>query len=53
MSAKVEYDYLVSNGVLEELFPGFSGDWTKDKERFTKMYEINNAAIKEIDTKYE
>lgn len=53
MSARSEYDVLVKNGVLEEIFPGFSGDWEKDKNRFTRMWEMNNAAIKEIDTDYD
>jgi hypothetical protein len=53
MSAKVEYEYIKETGSLEELFPGLTGDWEKDKKYFTKMYEDNLKAIKQIDINYE
>lgn len=53
MSAIKEYEFLKSNGVLLELFPDLTGDWKSDSKIFTELWELNNDAIKDIDTYYD
>lgn len=36
---KDQYLFLKETGELEELVPNMSGDWSKDKNKFTKIYE--------------
>lgn len=53
MKAKNEYDVLLDNGELLELYPELSGSWTKDKKKFTKIWEQNIEAIKNIDIDFD
>jgi hypothetical protein len=42
MSAKKQYNMLLKNGILLELYPEeLTGNWLEDKETFTKFYEAN------------
>ena len=48
MKAKQEYQRLLSSGDLEELYPELKGDWKKDKKEFTRLYDLNNEALKNM-----
>ena len=39
----------LENGDLEMLFPGLTGEWTKDKKAFTRIWEENQKLINDID----
>lgn len=41
MSARREYNVLLKNGILLELYPELIGNWLDDKDTFTKLYEAN------------
>lgn len=41
MSAKKQYNMLLKNGILLELYPELIGEWSLDKDTFTKLYEAN------------
>lgn len=41
MTAKREYNMLLKNGILLELYPEFTGDWSIDEDSFTKLHEAN------------
>jgi hypothetical protein len=41
MSAKKEYNALLKNGVLLDLFEDMCGNWEEDESLFTKYYEAN------------
>ena len=53
MRAKKEYEVLLNNGELLEMYPELSGVWSKDKKRFTKIWEQNVEAIKNIDINFD
>jgi|TARA_R110000868_G_scaffold74337_5_gene214943 hypothetical protein len=53
MKAKNEYDELLANGELLELYPDLSGSWQKDKKTFTSTWEQNVEAIKDIDKDFD
>lgn len=53
MKAKEEYNVLLENGELLELYPELSGSWAKDKKKFTTIWEQNIEAIKNIDIDFE
>ncbi len=53
MKAKNEYQVLLENGELLEMYPGLSGSWDKDKKRFTIIWEQNIEAIKDIDVDFD
>ena len=53
MKAKNEYDELLKNGELLELYPDLSGSWQKDKKSFTAAWEQNIEAIKDIDINFD
>lgn len=53
MKAKNEYDELLKNGELLELYPDLSGSWQKDKNSFTAAWEQNVEAIKDTDTNFD
>lgn len=46
-----QYQAFKESGDLKVLFKGMSGDWEKDKVRFTRIYEENQRIIEEA-TKY-
>lgn len=41
MSAKKQYNMLLKNGILLELYEELEGNWELDKDSFTKLYEAN------------
>lgn len=49
MTPRQTYDMLVETGELMVMYDefNFTGKWSKDKELFLKVYEANEAAIKE------
>lgn len=53
MKAKREYNALLSNGELLELYPELSGSWREDKDKFTSLWEQNIEAIKNIDINFD
>ena len=53
MSAKGEYSMLLEMGELIDLYPHLTGDWKKDKDEFTKMWEANKDMFNELDVNYE
>lgn len=44
-NAKKEYHILLENKELLEMFPDFTGKWSKDKKDFTKFYEMNEEIL--------
>lgn len=42
---KKQFDMFVETGELKMLFPGLTGNWDKDKERFMKLHEQMSRAI--------
>lgn len=42
-----QYQAFKESGDLKVLFKGMSGDWDKDKTRFTRIYEENQRIIEE------
>jgi|LakMenE01Jun11ns_1017448.scaffolds.fasta_scaffold8261799_2 hypothetical protein len=42
-----QYQAFKESGDLKALFKGMSGDWEKDKVRFTRIYEENQRIIEE------
>jgi len=53
MTAKKEYDFLLENGELLELYPTLSGSWSKDRKKFLPLWEKNVEAIKNIDVDFD
>lgn len=53
MKVKKEYDVLLDSGELLEMYPELSGSWKKDKNKFTKIWEQNIKAIKDIDVDFD
>ena len=53
MSAIKQYEFLLESGDLLELYPGLSGIWKDDKDKFTKLYNLNIEAIKELEINFE
>ena len=47
--AEIQYKAFLENGDLEMLFPGLTGEWTKDKKAFTRIWEENQKLINDID----
>lgn len=45
-TAKEEYDILLDNGDLFNLFPSFKGIWEKDKKEFSRFHEMNEEILK-------
>jgi hypothetical protein len=45
MSAKTEYEMLIQDENFLEIYPGFTGDWKKDKKMFTELYIQNIEVI--------
>ena len=48
MKAKQEYQNLLRSGDLEILYPDLTGEWKKDQKEFTRLYDLNNEALKDI-----
>lgn len=48
MEVKKEYEAMLASGDLEILFPSMTGDWEKDKEKFTKQYNRNQEILKKL-----
>ena len=42
-----QYQAFKDSGDLKTLFRGMSGDWDKDKLKFTRIYEENQRIIEE------
>lgn len=53
MQVKREYETLLENGELLELYPWLSGSWRKDKNKFTALWDKNIEAIKNIDVNFD
>jgi hypothetical protein len=53
MSAKGEYSVLLDLGDLLVLYPELTGEWENDKVEFTRMWEDNKDAFKDLDMEYE
>ena len=53
MKTKKEYDVLLENGELLEMYPELSGSWSQDKNSFTVIWEQNIEAIKNIDINFD
>lgn len=53
MTAKNEYNLLLENGDLLELYPKLSGSWRKDEKTFTAIWAKNVEAIKNIDVNFD
>lgn len=49
--AQVQYNFFLESGDLESLFPSMTGEWEKDKKRFTKIWEDNQKLIRDIECK--
>ena len=45
---EIQYKAFLENGDLEMLFPGLTGEWTKDKKAFTRIWEENQKLINDI-----
>ena len=45
--AQRQYQAFKESGDLKVLFKGMSGDWEKDKVKFTRVYEENLRIIEE------
>lgn len=45
MKAEQEYKILLESGDLLAMYPGFSGEWEKDRKIFTQIYEDNQRII--------
>lgn len=45
--AQKQYQSFKDSGDLKALFRGMSGDWEKDKLKFTRIYEENQRIIEE------
>lgn len=52
MPAERQYNMLLANGDLLDLYPGLTGEWNKDKKVFAELYEMNRKAINDIDVSY-
>ena len=39
MQAKKDYDVLLSNGILLDMYPELSGNWKEDVDVYTKIWE--------------
>lgn len=52
MKVKREYDVLLDSGELMEMYPGLSGLWKKDRDKFTRIWEQNIEAIRKIDVNF-
>lgn len=53
MKVKKEYDVLLENGELLEMYPELSGSWEDDKNTFTSIWEQNVEAIKSMDINFD
>ena len=47
------YESLLLSGELCDMFPGMTGEWKKDKEEFSREYEINNNILNDYDFEEE
>ena len=45
--AKEQYNMLLQDENFLEIYPGFTGDWQKDKKMFTELYIQNIEVIGE------
>lgn len=41
----LQYNSLLERGELKDMFPNLSGDWVKDKKKFTKYFEDARAIL--------
>lgn len=48
-----QYNSFKESGDLKILFPGMSGNWEKDKKRFTRVWEDNQRLLKEAESFYK
>jgi len=51
--AKKQYESFRDSGDLNVLFPGMSGEWEKDKRRFTLLWEENQELIQRAEKFYK
>lgn len=52
--AQKQYNTLLENGELRDMFPQFKGEWEKDKKAFTKYYDENEALLNgDLDEDYD
>jgi hypothetical protein len=45
--AQKQYQAFKESGDLKVFFKGMTGDWEKDKNKFTRIYEENQRVLKE------
>ena len=51
--AQKQYEAFKDSGDLSMLFPGMSGEWEKDKKRFTLLWEENQKLIQKAEKFYK
>lgn len=52
-TAKREYKLLQEAGELLDLFPDFTGQWSKDKKEFIRYQEMNEEVLNNLDIDFE
>lgn len=53
MTAKKQYNILLKQGSLLDLYETLSGVWEEDKEEFERVYELEQSFINNIDVEYD
>lgn len=48
-----QYDSFKESGDLKMLFPGLSGNWEKDKNKFKKVWEEHQRLLEEAGSFYK
>jgi hypothetical protein len=50
---KEQYDILLKNGELLDMFPHFSKKWEKDKDEFISSWEESNRITDDLDIDFD
>ena len=53
MSAKGEYEILLGIGELLEMYPNLTGNWKKDQDIFTLLWDENKELFENLNVDYE
>lgn len=53
MSAKKQYNILLKNGILLELYDTMTGIWLEDKHEFERIYEAEESFTNNIETEFD
>lgn len=51
--AKREYRALLDSGELLDIFPDFTGVWSKDKKEFIRYQEMNEQVLSNLDVDFD